>query len=79
MQKHNSVPSTANNEMIMFIVINTASLQLIPTFLCTLRQNHGAANPLDIIVCLWITSLVALIAGVFSAKLFEKAGSKRDE
>ncbi len=76
MQKCNSDPSTANNDMIMFIVVNTASIQLIPTFLCTLRQKHGSANPLDIIVCLWVTSAVALIAGVISAKFLEKTGSK---
>lgn len=79
MQKHNSTPSIANNEMVMFVVINTASLQLIPTFLCTLRQKHGAENPLDIIVCLWITSLVALTVGIFTAKFFEKAEKNRDE
>ena len=79
MQKHNPHPSTANNDMVMFFVINAASLQLIPTFLCTLRQKHGSENPLDIIVCLWITSFVALIIGIFSAKFFEKADDKQDE
>lgn len=76
MQKKNLNSTTANNDMIMFFVINAASLQLIPTFLCTLRQKHGSANPLDVIVCLWITSLAALIIGIFSAKFFEKAGKK---
>ncbi len=62
----------ATNSMIMFVVINTASLQLIPTFLCTLRQNYGSKNPMDIILILWITSISALTAGIISAKIFEK-------
>ncbi len=79
MQKCNRTPLIANNDMIMFIVVNTASLQLIPAFLCTLRQKHGSANPMDILICLWITSTAALIAGISSAKFFEKAESKKDE
>ncbi len=79
MQKHNSTPKSATNSMIMFFVINAASLQLIPTMLCTLRQKHGAENPLDIIVFLWITSFVALATGISVAKFFEKVNYKKDE
>lgn len=68
--------SVATNSMITFVVINTASLQLIPTFLCTLRQNYGAKNPMDIAPILWITSLTAITAGIISTKIFEKAGYK---
>lgn len=76
MQKSNLHPDTATNSMIMFIVINTASLQLMPTFLCTLRQKHGADNPLNILPCLWATSIVSLIGGTLITKLIEKAGNK---
>ncbi len=76
MQKSNPHPDTATNSMIMFIVINTASLQLMPTFLCTLRQKHGADNPLNILPCLWATSIVSLIGGTLITKLIEKAGNK---
>ncbi len=71
MQKHNKKPNSATNSMAMFIVVNTASLQLIPTFLCTLRQKHGSDNPLDIIFILWLTSIIALIVGVIVAKISE--------
>lgn len=70
-------PLVATNSMIMFVVINTASLQLIPTFLCTLRQNYGSKNPMDIAPVLWITSLAALTVGTVSSKIFEKAGLKQ--
>lgn len=72
MQKLNNNKSTATNSMIMFVVINTASLQLIPTLLCTIRQKYGAQNPLDILPCIWITSIIALTFGITSAKFFEK-------
>lgn len=74
MQKSNPSPNTATNSMIMFIILNTASLQLIPTFLCTIRQKHGAENPFNILPILWITSIVSLICGILITKLVEKAG-----
>ena len=69
--------TTATNSMIMFIVINTASLQLIPTLLCTLRQKYGAENPFDILIYIWITSIVSLVFGILSAKIFEKLEVKK--
>ena len=72
LQKNNKFKSTATNSMAMLIVINTASLQLIPTLLCTLRQKHGCENPMEIIPHLWIISAVSLAAGIISAKILEK-------
>ena len=72
MQKLNKNKSTATKSMIMFVVINTASLQLFPTLLCTIRQKYGSQNTLDILPCLWVSSLVALVIGVILTKLFEK-------
>ena len=71
MQKLNKNKSRASNSMIMFVVINTASLQLVPTLLCTIRQKYGSANPLDILPCLWISSMAALTVGVTLTKLLE--------
>ena len=78
MQKSNPHPDTATNSMIMFIIVNTASLQLIPTFLCALRQQHGAENPLNILPILWVTSVISLIVGVCVTKIFEKAGNNNE-
>ncbi len=72
MQKLNKNKPIATRSMIMFVVINTASLQLIPTLLCTIRQKYGSQNPMDILPCLWISSLIALIAGITITKIFEK-------
>lgn len=65
-------PSTADNGMVMFVVINTASLQLIPTMMSALRASHGAASPFDVMPAVWITSICGLSAGVLMAKLLEK-------
>ena len=72
MQKLNKNKSVATKSMIMFVVINTASLQLFPTLLCSLRVNHGAKNPLDVLPCIWISSLIALVCGITATKFFEK-------
>lgn len=76
MQKENKFKDTANNSMIMFVVLNTASLQIIPTLLTILRQKQGAEYPLDVLPAIWITSFISLIVGVTAAKLFEKRGNK---
>ncbi len=77
MQKLNPDKSCATNSMVMFVVINTASLQLLPTLLCTIRQKHGSQNPLDILPCLWIASALALTCGVFIAKFLGKVTRKK--
>lgn len=62
---------TADNSMAMFVVINTASIQLIPTFMGTLRAKYGSPQPFDILPAVWFTSVCALAAGIAAAKLLE--------
>ena len=61
---------TADNSMVMFVVINSASIQLIPTFMGTLRAKYGSP-PFDILPAVWLTSVCALAAGIAVAKLLE--------
>lgn len=63
---------TASDEMCMFVVVNTASIQLLPTTLISMRQTWGSANPGEVIVPVWIVSICAVCAGVTVAKLFER-------
>ena len=58
----------ASDEMCLFAVINTASLQLIPSTVIALRQ--GSQNPFEIILPVWIVSIITLTAGVTAAKFF---------
>lgn len=62
----------ANRSMVLFVVLNTASLQLIPTYMATIRAKYGAQNPFDLLPAVWITSICALLVAVLSAKLFER-------
>lgn len=56
----------------LFVVINTASLQLIPTYAATLRGNYGSANPYDILPAVWMVSLLSLTVCIVAAKWMEK-------
>ncbi len=74
LDEKNGRKARASNEMCMFVLINTASLQFLPTTLMLLRQNNGSANPGEIIVPVWIVSVCALVVAVVSAKIFQKRG-----
>ena len=63
----NNHGDTASNEMIIFVVMNTASLQLLPTTLASLRQAYGSNAPFEIIVPVWISSACALAAALICA------------
>lgn len=66
-----SKSSTATDEMCRLIVMNTASVQLLPTTVASLRASMGAASPFDILPAVWISSLVSVSAGMIAAKLLE--------
>lgn len=63
---------TSTDEMCMFIVINTASLQIIPSTIIAMRQAAGAVTPTDIIIPVWICSICVITVGVITAKIFSK-------
>lgn len=72
MQKENKNKSVLTNSMAMFIVLNTASLQLIPTTVIAIRNSLGSQNPTQIVFPVWIATVCAAIAGVIATKLFIK-------
>ena len=69
MQKTGPHTGVASNNMVMFVVLNTASLQLLPTTTALLRANTGAAVPLDIMPATWAASAVSLLVAILVAKL----------
>ena len=69
LQKLNRYKDTASNAMCMFVVVNTASIQLIPATVIAIRSAEGSSNPFEIIVTVWITSLCAVVVGVTMAKM----------
>ncbi len=76
MQKQNKNKKELSNSMMMLIVINTASIQLIPTTVIALRSSLGSTNPTSIIVPVWIATLVAAIVGITSTKILIKLTDK---
>lgn len=72
LQKINNNKETLSNSMAMFIVINTASLQIIPTTIIAIRTSMNSSNPTGMIIPVWISSLAALICAVSATKILSK-------
>ena len=70
-------PGEASHEMCRLIVMNTASIQLIPTNVAAVRAGLGSAAPFDILPAVWVTSLCSVTVGLLAAFLFQRV-SKND-
>lgn len=62
----------ATDELCRLVILNTASIQLIPATVAAARAGLGAAAPFDILPAVWITSLCAVTAGLLAAKVFSR-------
>lgn len=69
MQKENLKKDTLSNSMAMFIVLNTASLQLIPTNVIAIRTSLNSSNPTEIILPVWGATVIAAIVGIIATKI----------
>lgn len=72
MQELNKNKEKPNDSMTMFILLNTASIQLIPTTIISLRIMYSSQNPGIIILPVWIVSITALFMGLISIKILNK-------
>lgn len=77
LDKLNNGSKTASNEMCMFVVINTASIQLIPSTLIAMRQEAGATAPGEVIFPVWVASIISITAGVIVAKVLGRFSSDK--
>lgn len=68
----------ASAEMTTFVVMNTASLQLLPTTLMVIRTEAGSADPMGILPCIWLTSLSALTAGLLMCLILRGFASPKN-
>lgn len=62
----------ATDEMCLLIVMNTASIQLLPTTVASVRASLGAGSPFGILPAVWVTSLASVTAGVLAAKALRR-------
>ena len=67
---------TATDELCRLIVLNTASIQLIPANVAAIRAQLGAASPFDILPAVWITSIASAGMGLFAAWCFGRLWKK---
>ena len=58
---------TASDELCRLVVLNTASIQLIPSTVAGIRAAAGAAAPFDLLPAVWVSSCLSVAAGLFSA------------
>ena len=62
----------ASDELCLLVVLNTASIQLLPTTVAGVRSALGCAEPFNILPAVWLASLLSVAAGLFAAKLFAR-------
>ena len=60
-------PTQATDSLCRLVVMNTASIQLLPTTVATLRRAAGCAAPFDLLPCVWVSSLLSVSAGLLAA------------
>lgn len=72
MQKDNSSNDKLTNNQILFILINTASIQLIPTTIISIRTSLGSRNPSIIIMSVWFASFFTFIAMIGITRIYFK-------
>jgi len=77
MQEDNIKKDTITKSMAMFIVINTASLQIIPTTVIAIRSSLSSNNPTNIVLPVLSATLAAFIAVVIITKIFMKLESRK--
>ena len=65
--KNPGEPTLATNEMCRLIVLNTASIQLLPTNVAAVRSALGCQTPFDILPAVWVSSLCSASLGVLAA------------
>ena len=72
--KKEGLPSknTANDDMVMFAVLNTTPIQIIPTTLIALRSAYNSLNSYEIILPIWICSIATTIFGAVICKILSK-------
>lgn len=62
----------ASDELCRFVVLNTASVQLLPATVAVLRGSLGAAAPFDILPAVWVSSVLSVAAGLAASSLLRR-------
>ena len=76
LQNENKDKETLSDNMMMLIVLNTASLQIIPTTVISIRSSLGSNNPTQIIFPVWLSTICAAIVGIICCKIIIRCTKK---
>ncbi len=72
----NKQKDTASDNMIMLVVLNTASIQLLPTTVAMLRLKYGAQNPMDVLPAILLSSLASVVLAILSVRIANRFGKR---
>ena len=72
MQELNTKKDTASNPMIMFLVLNTSGLTLVPVSIMVYRAQMGAAQPTDIFIPILLATFFSTLAGIIVTSLYQR-------
>ena len=67
---------TASDELCVLVVLNTASIQLLPATIASLRTAMGCKTPFDILPAVWLSAGLSVAAGLAAAKLLARWGRR---
>lgn len=76
LQRENFDKESLSDNMMMLIILNTSSLQLIPTTIIAIRTSLGSDNPTKIIFSVWFSTICAGVVGILVTKLLIKIDKK---
>ena len=72
LQRENKNKNELSNSMATFIVLNTASIQIIPTTVIAIRNSLHSSDPTKMLVPIWIATICAAICAITASKLLSK-------
>ena len=79
LQELNPRKDTATNPMIMFLVLNTSGLTIIPISIMTYRAQLGATHPTDVFIPILITTFIATLVGIIVTSLYQHVNNEHDK
>jgi spore maturation protein A len=68
----------ASDELCTLVVLNTASIQLLPATVAGVRAAAGAAAPFDILPAVWLSSALSVAAGLCADRVLARLGGRRE-
>ena len=77
LDKSNMDKRKLSDSMMMLIVLNTTSIELIPTTVIAIRASLNALNPASIIIPVWISTIIGTLTGIIATKILIKRSKNR--